>query len=67
MFQSSFSLILERREEHPGGVQQEKLMFLLWTCDTSYKPIFYGEYNGDIFTSIWRHQDGPEGRERHPG
>ena len=28
---------------------------------------FYGEYNGDISTLIWRHQDGPEGRERHPG
>ena len=25
---------LERREGHPGGVQQEKRMFPLWTCDT---------------------------------
>ena len=31
---------LERREGHPGGVQQEKCMFLLWTCDTCYYPIF---------------------------
>ena len=31
---------LEHREGHPGGVQQEKCMFLLWTCDTCYYPIF---------------------------
>ena len=31
---------LERREPHPGGVQQEKHMFLLYMCDTSYNPIF---------------------------
>ena len=26
---------LELRERHPSGVQQEKLMFLLWMFDTS--------------------------------
>ena len=31
---------LERREGHPGGVQQEKLRFPLWTCDTYCNPIF---------------------------
>ena len=39
---------LERREGHPGGVQQEKLMFPLSTCDTCYTPIFYGKYDGNI-------------------
>ena len=28
---------------------------------------FYGEYDGDSFTLIWRHQDGLERREGHPG
>ena len=32
--------VLELRERHPGGVQQGKIMSLLWMCDTSYKPIF---------------------------
>ena len=58
---------LERREGHPGGVQQEKRMFLLWTCDTCYYPMFNGEYDGNIFILIWRHQDGLEHREGHPG
>ena len=31
---------LEHREGHPGEVQQEKLMFPLWTCNTCYNPIF---------------------------
>ena len=31
---------LERREGHSGGVQQEKLIFPLWTYDTSYNSIF---------------------------
>ena len=43
---------LDRREGHPGRVQQEKLMFPLWTCDTCYNPIFYEEYNAmKIFLS----------------
>ena len=42
-------------------------MFPLWTCDTCYKPIFYGDYDGNIFILIWRHQDGLERREGHPG
>ena len=46
---------------------KKKLLFQLWTCDTSYKLIFYGEYNRDIYTLIWRHHDCPEGRERYPG
>ena len=41
-------------------------MFPLWTCDTCYYPIFYGEYDGNIFILIWRHQDGLEHREGHP-
>ena len=28
---------------------------------------FYGEYDGNSFTLIWRHQDGLECREGHPG
>ena len=28
---------------------------------------FYGEYDGNIFILIWRHQDGLERREEHPG
>ena len=32
--------VLELIERHPCGVQQGKLMFLSWMCDTSYKPIF---------------------------
>ena len=32
--------LLERRERHPGGVQQEKLMVLSWTLVTSYDPNF---------------------------
>ena len=31
---------LERREGHPGRVQQEQHMFPFGTCDTCYKPIF---------------------------
>ena len=27
---------------------------------------FYGEYDGNIFILIWRHQDGLERREEHP-
>ena len=57
---------LEHREGHPGEVQQEKLMFPLWTCNTCYNPIFYGEYDGNISILILRHQDGLEHREGHP-
>ena len=28
---------------------------------------FYGEYDGNIFILIWRHQDGLERREEHSG
>ena len=28
---------------------------------------FYAEYDGNIFILIWRHQDGLEHREGHPG
>ena len=28
---------------------------------------FYGEYDGNVFILIWRHQDGLERREEHPG
>ena len=28
---------------------------------------FYGEYDGNIFILIWRHQNGLERREEHPG
>ena len=42
-------------------------MFPLWTYDTCYYPIFYGEYDGNIFILIWRHQDGLVHREGHPG
>ena len=28
---------------------------------------FYAEYDGNIFILIWRHQDGLERREEHPG
>ena len=43
---------LERRERQPGGVQQEKLDVMFRRCDTSYNPIFYGEYNGNVFIMI---------------
>ena len=46
---------------------KNKLMFQLWTCDTSYKPFFYRKYDGDIFTLILRHQNDLERREGHPG
>ena len=46
---------------------KKKILFQLWTCDTCYKPIFYGEYDRDIFTLIWRHHNGLERREGHPG
>ena len=35
---------LERREWHPGGVQQEKLGVMFWTCGTFYNPF------------LWHHQ-----------
>ena len=40
----------EHREQHPCEAKHMKLMVLLWTCDTSYKLIFHGEYDGS--TSI---------------
>ena len=43
---------LERREGHPGGVQQEKLRFPLWTCDTCYNPIFLRRIRWKIFIMI---------------
>ena len=58
---------LEGREGDPGGVQQEKRMFLLWTCDTVITLFFYGEYDGNISILILRHQDGLECREGHLG
>ena len=57
---------LEHRD-HPDGVQQEKLMFPLWTCYTFYNLIFYGKYYGNMFILIWNNQDGLERREEHPG
>ena len=42
--------VVELRERHPGGVQQEKLMFLLWVCDTLLT--FYGKHNGNVFIMI---------------
>ena len=46
---------------------KNKLMFQLWTCDTSYKPFFYRKYDGDIFTLILRHQNDLERQEGPPG
>ena len=43
---------LERRERQPGGVQQEKLDVMFRRCDTSYNPIFYGSYDGNVFIRI---------------
>ena len=42
---------LERREGHPGRLQQEKLMFPLWTCVSSYNPIFFTANAMDIIKS----------------
>ena len=45
---------LERREQHPVGVQQEKLHFMFhfmfMMCDTFENPIFLCEYNGNVFS-----------------
>ena len=43
---------IERRERQPGGVQQEKLDVMFRGCDTSYNPIFYGRYDGNVFIII---------------
>ena len=42
-------------------------MFLLWMCDTSYEPTFYGEHDENVFIMIYSLQDGLELRERHLG
>ena len=42
---------LEHREGHPGEVQQEKLMFPLWTCNTCYNPISFMTNTMEIFLS----------------
>ena len=40
---------LERRKRHPSGVQQKKLMALLWTCVTYYNPCSFmtNKYSGN--------------------
>ena len=44
---------LERREWHPGGVQKEKHMFPLWTCDTYMLLLYFFMVNTMEISLFW--------------
>ena len=59
---------LERRERHPGGVQQVKFDVIFYYVKYILQPYFFMANTMEIFFSpIWGQQGCLERRERPPG